>query len=148
MHVSALQERWFSGSDCVTMEQLKVLKALPIYEAAAAPGTEKPAGAFLDLLEDRFLAPDGTDEALLAPSFLKPAPAGEARVLVERLGVKMLTQQELIREHVLPRYSSSYSLRSILRAGDWFVRVFEQHVVLQAARNCTRGTGRCNAAPA
>ena len=88
------------------MEQHKVLKALPIYEAAAAPSAEEPAGAFLDLLEDRFLAPVGADEALLAPSFLKPAPTGEARVLVERLGVKMLTQQELISDHVLPRSPS------------------------------------------
>lgn len=94
------------------LEQLKVLKALPIYEAAAALGAENPAAAFMDLLEDRFLAPDGTDEALLAASFLKPAPAGEARVLVERLGVKMLTQQELITDHVLPR-SPSFLLHAV-----------------------------------
>ncbi|BDA44284.1 probable Sacsin [Coccomyxa sp. Obi] len=103
LRIFLLQERWFSGSGCVTMEQHMLLKALPVYEAAAAPGAETPGGAFLDLLEDRFLAPGGTDEALLAPSFLKPAPAGEARVLVERLGVKMLTQQALITDHVLPR---------------------------------------------
>lgn len=114
MRASTVQERWFSGSGCVTIEQHKVLKALPIYEAAAAPGSEKLSGAFVDLLEARFLAPDGTDEALLAPSFLKPAPAGEARVLVERLGVKLLTQQELMTNHVLPRSPSSYIKQSSL----------------------------------
>ncbi len=85
-----------------------MVKALPIFEAAAgaAPGdasAEEPAAAFLDLLEGRYLAPDGTDEALLGPGFLKHVAAGEARVLVERLGVQLLIHQQLITDHVLPR---------------------------------------------
>lgn len=102
-----VQERWFAGPGCVTAEQQRVIKALPIFEAAAAPAAAEASGeppvTFVDLLEERFLAPDGADEALLGPSFLKHAAAGEARVLIERLGVQLLTHQQLITNHVLPR---------------------------------------------
>lgn len=97
-----VQERWFTGPGSVTPEQQKLLRALPIFEAAA-PGGDQEAG-LMDLLEDRFLAPEGADKALLGPGFLKADAAGEAKVLIERLGVKQLTQQELIADHVLPRY--------------------------------------------
>jgi len=85
-------------------EQHKLLMALPIFEAAAAPGGDQEA-VLMDLLGDRFLAPEGTDKALLGAGFLKADSAGQAKVLIERLGVRQLTQQQLITDHVLPRYN-------------------------------------------
>lgn len=104
---SLVQDRWFQGQGSVSNEQQKILKALPIFElagvhrAGAAP-LQAQAG-FMDLLEDRFLAPEGSNEALLGPGFITCTSAGEANVLTARLGVQQLTPQHFFTQHVLPR---------------------------------------------
>lgn len=103
-----LQDRWFQGQGTVTPEQKKVLKALPVFESAGVHSTGRaPQQAdFIDLLEERFLAPVGTNEALLGAGFLT-CTAGEIQVLTARLGVKQLEAQPFFTNHVLPRYVRS-----------------------------------------
>ena len=62
----------------------------------------------MDLLEERFLAPVGTDTRLLAgnAAFLAPGAPGEDRVLAaQQLGVTMLSDERFLVSHVLPRCS-------------------------------------------
>ena len=117
-----VQERWFSGEGAISPEQRRVLQALPIFPlaapalpapraAAGAPstsaGNSAPAAgsSYVDLLDERFLAPEGTDAALLSGSaFLAPGAPGEDRVLAaQQLGVTALSRERLLVDHLLPR---------------------------------------------
>ena len=109
-----MQERWFVGGNAVSQEQIKLLKALPIFPTPAAAAGEGPStlsgastpsvAAHVDLLDRRFLPPAGTDVLLLrGTAFLLPAPPGESRVLAQRLGVVQLSAERFLVDHLLPR---------------------------------------------
>lgn len=62
----------------------------------------------MDLLEERFLAPAGTDAALLAgnAAFLAPGAPGEDRVLAaQQLGVTTLGDERFLVSHLLLRHA-------------------------------------------
>ena len=104
-----VQERWFTSGG-ISPQALKTFKALPIYSgavvAAGSGPTETaapPSAVFVDLLEERYLAPEGTDAHLLAPAFLRHTSPGENKVLVARLGVTQLSSHDFFIRQVLPR---------------------------------------------
>jgi hypothetical protein len=62
------------------------------------------------MLDDRFLAPKGTDEALLSSAFLMCTSEGEAQVVTGRLGVQRLTAPHFFSHYVLPRWHLSHAI--------------------------------------
>ena len=98
----------------------RVLQSLPIFALAAPPPAPPSGGAqpanligappssYVDLLEERFLAPAGTDVRLLSgAAFLAPGAPGEDRVLAAQpLGVAALSDERFLVAHLLPRWIS------------------------------------------
>jgi hypothetical protein len=111
-----VQERWFAGEAGIDEQQLRLLRALPIFASTpAAPAACAEAGIgagartgneHLDLLEPRFLAPEGADPGLLAGgSFFLPGGPEECCVLTQRLGVQQLDDERFLIDHILPRWA-------------------------------------------
>ena len=109
------QERWFAGEGAIEEQQLRLLRALPIFpitclarqeeHSAARSGAARADSAYVDLLEPRFLAPEGTDPGLLSGgAFLRPAGVAKGRMLTQRLGVIQLSNERFLIDHILPRY--------------------------------------------
>ena len=115
-----LQERWFSQREGVTTAQISTLKQLPIFSAGQLPDINTPSASappesssqaaatstgpsrFVDLQQQRHLAPSDYPPALLGNSFVVVDSPAEASLLVGRLGVVRLNRVAFLRQHLFP----------------------------------------------
>ncbi|KAK9798935.1 hypothetical protein WJX73_003884 [Symbiochloris irregularis] len=103
-----LQVQWYEGGDILSKSLKNMLCAMPIFEeaqssAAMAAGSGS-AATFLDLTQPRQLAPQGTRIDILPGStFVRAHSDAQARILVDHLGVKRLSQTEVLQNHVFHR---------------------------------------------
>ncbi len=99
-----LQEKWFADGQ-LGEEQLHLLKALPIFKAAYQPRHVNTAlDSFVDLVsQQRFLAPAGTDPALLTDEFITARSEAEAGFLCNRLGVQQVDAATFLDNTVFSR---------------------------------------------
>ena len=102
--------QWYEGNNVLGKGHKAMLCAMPIFEeaqssAAIAAGSGSTA-TFLDLLQPRQLAPHGTRIDILPGStFVRAHSDAQAHVLVDHLGVKRLSQTEVLQNHVFHRWA-------------------------------------------
>lgn len=99
-----LQGKWFE--DAANSEGLlSLLQSLPIFKAAYQPRARNSAAqTFVDLSScQRFLAPEGTDSALLTKDFITANSAAEADFLCNRLEVQQVDAARFLEEVVFDR---------------------------------------------
>ena len=102
---AGMQVRWFQGQDTLSNKLKLTLRSMPIFEEAQ-PASAGSSGepCFLDLLDQRQLAPTGTPlEILPGSNFERAHSEAEARILVDHLGVRQLTRTEVLQQHVFHR---------------------------------------------
>ena len=96
--------RWFEGHACgLSQTQIQTLKALPIFCGVLEAGTSSTLQPCLDLLGQRWLAPDGMEPRLLAPQFIVSEAPEESALLTQRLGVIPVSEEEFFEHSVLGR---------------------------------------------
>jgi hypothetical protein len=104
--------------EAISEKHKLLLRRLPIFEVHTG---EAAARVFLDLSQERFLAPPGSDARLLTQRFLKLV-SDEDVALLRLLGVRELSDAEFYREHVfvgLPRLGAEVrdqTMLSVLRS--------------------------------
>lgn len=98
------QEKWFEANES-SETLLRLLQSLPIFKAAYQPRARHAAAhAFVDLSSrQRFLAPEGTDAALLTEDFITANSEAEAKFLCNRLGAQRMDAARFIEETVFSR---------------------------------------------
>jgi sacsin len=97
----------------VSEEYIALLRRLPLFEAHSVKGA---ARTFVDLSEERFLAPPASDARLLTQSFLKLA-CDKDSALLRLLGIRELSDAEFYRKHVfvdLPRLGTEVRDQTML----------------------------------
>jgi hypothetical protein len=101
--------------EVVSEDLISLLHRLPIFETHSAKA-ESVARVFVDLIEERVVAPPGSDARLLTRRFLKLS-CDEDGGLLRLLGVRELSDAEFYREHVfveLPRLGAEVRDRTML----------------------------------
>lgn len=108
-----LQRRWFLGG--LSPENLLTLKALPVFPTAQTltdtlDGThnkelEEPKG-FVNLLQPRYLAPEGVAAALLGANFVMASSPAEEQLLHQQLGCEYMSQADFSSRFLVARVSS------------------------------------------
>lgn len=98
------QEKWYQAAES-SETLLRLLQSLPIFKAAYQPRARHAAAdAFVDLSSRQcFLAPEGTDAALLTEDFITANSEAEAAFLCNRLGVQKMDAARFLEETVFSR---------------------------------------------
>lgn len=90
-----------AGGDKDKLEKLiELLRRLPVFESC---GGKSGDSEFVALQSNKYLAPEGTNPALLSCDFIKPDSDSEQKLLVRHFGVTALDAIAFYRGHVFPK---------------------------------------------